>query len=1532
MMAEDNEVLIKVAADIAQAVQSLATVATSMGEVVESISTVNQTTEQTEATTKSFWETWVSGTKEGEVATVAWGNILAKSFETLQDGVSGALKSLPNLVSGVASAGDEMKTLSNQVNVSVEGLAELKFISSQSGASMQGMARTIQGLGGVLGDSSGKAAKAIEAMGLSVAALQAEKPEEAFFKILDAIKQTTPVAEQGQKAMDIFGGRFRMNTMLLKEDIGGLRREFKELGGGMTTDLAEAGDTYSDSLAKISLVQDNFKNQIAGAVLPAVNSLLEAMPNLGGAVLLAGDAFGSFAQSMLPVISNMLLLKGPGGFVGLFSWVTKIGPAIAGLATGIGSLSGALAVLTGPIGLTVAALTALGALLWKLVGGWEGVKEIAGTIIELFQDIFVIVTHLTKDAILWLVDAVKDVIKWFSELPIIGTILQTIGAVFSTMIATVQAGWEKLQQFVSGVIKAFTWMGKIIGSIADDYRAAPAVEAHTAALKENVIVQKTVAEKLALLKAGLAKTKDEYEKIDPKIKATVAALLQQGVATKEIHDATKISMGALEAFKAQLEKNAKAAEKNKPAIQELVEDLKTFSVTLGEARKSGAAQALVLEKMGKAASDFVERAKLIKGGLEKIPGEIQALAAAWDAMELDKKAIVLRDKLAEVTKGATEMARAFGQNVTASTTQAIKAAQAMADEIRLSMMSEPEARLERIAMEEKRALEAVAATQRATQVALTEQVEKIQAVTKAKIAAEQEFVGAGKKVSAERLAMIAAEEAAAIAAAKAMSGGTALAAQVEVEQIKTTFAHKRELVQKAHEYERQQQTAALAYMEKNRAQHTASEIRAQREKVRVLNQSEELRGRKTKAVYLEELQVQRDTLAAMTKVRGEFTDADIQKQKEVVKAAEVAAGKIKVDWRGALDTLSAAFAQLAQIAGGTFGGIAKSVGETVASVNVMAKGLKSAFSTDGLGGIGKAFGDAKGGAQGFGGLLKGLTGALPGIGTAISGIMSAVSGAIQIGKKIFDGLTQSKGEKAAKTVGTAFGVKITEEAGNAIAKTADKLFKGDRFTAALYEMKSIVEAAGGITEQNFKKMTSRLHDVFSALQTGKMNADQARKVLDENFGAFADHVLKSGKVASKEFLAIIKLNRDAGTSSKAIMEFVTQQSDRLGAAMARLGGGLDDNNESIERFERLSVAAFNAAVASGVPYVQAIQKLGPALDKIIEKNTKLGRTSGAAVNELLRFREITAANEELVESASALNEVMLALSNVGGLNAETMADLQAQGKSTFDQLKAAGFSDIQVLQQMKGFLESVRDAHAELGLPIDENTQALIDQATASGVLKAKQMSTNDIMMEGFGAIIKALGGEIPEAFKKMTKSAVDSAKEVQATLKDSAQGWHGWSTQAVEAVGEVEDAVNAVSFGKSPGGLKEIPLKLMEAVRAFREFEAAGLMATDRVSAKVDALQTPDFGSTTQEATEYQLAGRAHGRAADAGVLTGEDVTKLTEALKTSNLSIKFDISTVNADGLKTLVEQDILPKIIDAVDRNNRGSLTKLRQLMEV
>jgi hypothetical protein len=175
-----------------------------------------------------------------------------------------------------------------------------------------------------------------------------------------------------------------------------------------------------------------------------------------------------------------------------------------------------------------------------------------------------------------------------------------------------------------------------------------------------------------------------------------------------------------------------------------------------------------------------------------------------------------------------------------------------------------------------------------------------------------------------------------------------------------------------------------------------------------------------------------------------------------------------------------------------------------------------------------------------------------------------------------------------------------------------------------------------------------------------------------------------------------------------------------------------------ERMGRLLVAAFNGAIRSGMDLFAAIDAIGPQLDQLILAYKVLGiESDSAALKQLMHMRELINANPELVAGVQALNELTLALSNLGGLTAESLADLEAQGLSMYERMITAGFTETETLAAMAPWLRTVYEAHIKLGIPIDANTQALIDQAKKLGLLD--ENDPTKILKKGFEDLIQAV-------------------------------------------------------------------------------------------------------------------------------------------------------------------------------------------------
>jgi hypothetical protein len=449
---------------------------------------------------------------------------------------------------------------------------------------------------------------------------------------------------------------------------------------------------------------------------------------------------------------------------------------------------------------------------------------------------------------------------------------------------------------------------------------------------------------------------------------------------------------------------------------------------------------------------------------------------------------------------------------------------------------------------------------------------------------------------------------------------------------------------------------------------------------------------------------------------------------------------------------------------------------------------------------------------------------LPGWGTAIGAGVGALVGVLR--HPAFEDISN----RVKKNFG---GIELTDATSQKIADTAKDKFKGNRQAAEIFSLGDIIKEGGGISDKNVDALTARLHDAFSMVQTGKFTSDQLKDTLNKNFDSFAQFVTKSKDLASKSFQEIIALNQQFGTNSESVQKFVAQQSTTLGKSVSALAGPLAselgkfstavsdaqakvnkltadgktgtsdyakavadlgsaqsqmqaktaDASVEFQRLGLLAFASFNASKAAGTDTLTALTQLSPALVQLTTLQTQYHlESNNSALDQLLHFKQLVDGNQALVLSASALGETMRALTSIGGLNADTFAALEAQGVETFDRLKAAGFDDNEALSEMKDFLANVRQAHEDLGLPIDENTQKLIDMAQAQGILKDEGMSMTDILKGGFdnltaavNAVAKALGADVPTAAQQATDAINKIPRDVDinahVNLDDSGLG-----------------------------------------------------------------------------------------------------------------------------------------------------------------
>ncbi len=355
-------------------------------------------------------------------------------------------------------------------------------------------------------------------------------------------------------------------------------------------------------------------------------------------------------------------------------------------------------------------------------------------------------------------------------------------------------------------------------------------------------------------------------------------------------------------------------------------------------------------------------------------------------------------------------------------------------------------------------------------------------------------------------------------------------------------------------------------------------------------------------------------------------------------------------------------------------------------------------------------------------------------------------------------------------------------------------------------------AESSLTAANMDQWIGRTELLFQLVSKGGSDGAAAEKTLTDLLKTFGDQATATGGLWSASFKTMIAEAGTLGVGLEQIKALVDGQLQNVASSTASITGGLtgllakpgkalddllakwqefsdsgdvagvdkinaqitalvhstvDTYQSEFDRLGRITLASFNAYIANGHTAFEAVTAIGPSIDALTAASDKFGFAGSAAYLQLARWRDLTTQNQPLLDQIGGLNGLMTALQNIGSLDAATFADLQAQGEQAFSQLTAAGFTQTEALSAMAPMLQTIKDLHEQNGLAIDDTTQALINQATEQGILKEKQESTQDVLIEGFSALLKALGVDLPEAWKKFTKAGQDASKDVSKALED---------------------------------------------------------------------------------------------------------------------------------------------------------------------
>jgi hypothetical protein len=385
-----------------------------------------------------------------------------------------------------------------------------------------------------------------------------------------------------------------------------------------------------------------------------------------------------------------------------------------------------------------------------------------------------------------------------------------------------------------------------------------------------------------------------------------------------------------------------------------------------------------------------------------------------------------------------------------------------------------------------------------------------------------------------------------------------------------------------------------------------------------------------------------------------------------------------------------------------------------------------------------------------------------------------------LGKKISEGLQSGPlkdvSSKLGKFFSGALGA-VLPGIGSLLGGLADKVF-GKLFGAdrkAGNQLKDQFQNSFGSLDELNKKAHDAgvtLNELFAAKGTKQVQAaidhlnaafEKAQKEVEQLDSDLTKAASSGELIGAKLWDGVLK-HKDNADVQKVLEQVFTSGVDQAAKGFNEIAAGMDATNVQLSTMGPLADAAFGALLAKGDSVVEALDAMGPGLDAINTEMAKNGETADGALGQIEGWRALTQQFGDTFTALQGVNDELTGLSNSGLLTQQSFDALAQVVDDAFATLTAGGAASADALQLMQPELQKLWEASQTWNLSLDDGTQALLDQAEASGLVgekfkpAAERMADSiDKLVSHLDLLIKGLGIDIPDAADQGAKGVQDA-------------------------------------------------------------------------------------------------------------------------------------------------------------------------------
>jgi hypothetical protein len=234
---------------------------------------------------------------------------------------------------------DQMGKMALKSGVAVEAFSQMSHAFALSDVSAEELAGGFKFLNKAIDEAkqgNDAAQKSFESIGISMANLKNDSPDEVMLKLADAFTQIEDPAARNTMLLEKFGRAGLKLAPAMEEGRAGIEKLMKkadELGLTVDKEFAAAADRFGDSMQTISAAADGAGRQLGKMLLPILQETIDTLFDFGGTADESILPWGKIVVGIVGAVAAVLL--------SLVTIVKGVTTTVAAAFQGTGQMIGA---------------------------------------------------------------------------------------------------------------------------------------------------------------------------------------------------------------------------------------------------------------------------------------------------------------------------------------------------------------------------------------------------------------------------------------------------------------------------------------------------------------------------------------------------------------------------------------------------------------------------------------------------------------------------------------------------------------------------------------------------------------------------------------------------------------------------------------------------------------------------------------------------------------------------------------------------------------------------------------------------------------------------------------------------------------------------------------------------------------------------------------------------------------------------------------------------------------------------------------